>query len=436
MEKHFKGLSGCRFAASSIALISLSGFAQAEILKNLGDPWNYLFFQQAGVPADPAEGDMDFLDTWNLEQADFALDYDGPGFLSGNAPLGYGDVPAGNFPETNVFQPGAPEAVPSVPGQYALYLRTTLNPTEGVGILRFTGVVDDGVIVYVNGTREVLLRVPDGSDSTWNLEATGLGNERVETVFQTEFLNLPAGEPVDIAVSLHNDSSGSDLAWDVEIESFESTIAQNDDFENAVLLPEVLNTAGVNPAIISNTSDGDLNLGVTLQPGEPNHNGDSNPGGSIWYQYSASGFNRRIWVSLAGSDFNTILSVYTGDAVNALTPVKRFRNWPASPDATSSSDAEPFAEGARVEFDALAGETYWIAVSGVDGDFGETQLTYGNAFVGKGPSNPDPMDPERDATFVGIDPVDELLPSGSSWEFLLYGDPAQNNEPDNPALVR
>src|SRR5205823_5439577 len=61
-------------------------------------------------------------------------------------------------------------------------------------------------------------------------------------------------------------------------------------------------------------------VGATLEPGEPQHNGDPNAGASIWFAWTAPS-SGALRVDTIGSDFDTILAVYTGSSVSALTLV-------------------------------------------------------------------------------------------------------------------
>src|SRR5581483_9138974 len=60
-------------------------------------------------------------------------------------------------------------------------------------------------------------------------------------------------------------------------------------------------------------------LGATKQAGEPSH--ASNPGGaSVWMRWTAIGDGQwRFYTQ--GSTFNTLLAVYSGDSVDALSLV-------------------------------------------------------------------------------------------------------------------
>ncbi|MHB9007987.1 MAG: S8 family serine peptidase [Limisphaerales bacterium] len=101
------------------------------------------------------------------------------------------------------------------------------------------------------------------------------------------------------------------------------------------------------------------NVTATRETGEPEHAGDLG-GRSVWYRWTAPGDGT--WAfDTAGTSFDTILGVYTGNTVNALTLVGSDDD--AREDLTS-----------RVEFDATAGTTYQIAVDGYGGANGNLAL--------------------------------------------------------------
>jgi hypothetical protein len=90
-------------------------------------------------------------------------------------------------------------------------------------------------------------------------------------------------------------------------------------------------------------------VGATKEPGEPAH--DGNPGGhSVWYYWTAPTSGIEV-IDTIGSDFDTVLAVYTGDTVSYLTSV--------ASDNDSGGD-----KTSRVSFHAAAGTTYHIAVDG------------------------------------------------------------------------
>jgi hypothetical protein len=128
----------------------------------------------------------------------------------------------------------------------------------------------------------------------------------------------------------------------------------NDDFANAAVL------------VAGGSLGGSLmtdNTGATKEPGEPNHAGDQG-GASLWYAWTPS-FSGTASIDTAGSSIDTLLGVYTGSSVSALTTI-------GSNDDISSVDTT-----SRVCFSAVAATTYLIAVDGYDDDEGAITLTYG-----------------------------------------------------------
>ncbi len=103
------------------------------------------------------------------------------------------------------------------------------------------------------------------------------------------------------------------------------------------------------------------NLAATKEPGEPDHAG--NPGGSsVWWSWTATQ-NGTAMFSTEGSDFDSLLAVYTGTFVSSLTLV--------AADDDSGQDLT-----SKVTFDVVKGMPYQIAVDGYDGEIGPIELTW------------------------------------------------------------
>src|ERR1039457_2346537 len=104
-------------------------------------------------------------------------------------------------------------------------------------------------------------------------------------------------------------------------------------------------------------------VGATREPGEPYHAGNTG-GASVWWSWTAPSVGT-VTISTAGSSFDTVLGVYTGSAVSALTEV-------------ASNDDENYGAGiytSKVVFDVVANQTYQIAVDGYGGASGSVQLS-------------------------------------------------------------
>jgi hypothetical protein len=130
--------------------------------------------------------------------------------------------------------------------------------------------------------------------------------------------------------------------------------ALNDNFASRITLPSS-----------SGTTNGS-NFSATSEAGEPNHAGYP-PSASVWYSWTAP-INRIIIIDTVGSDFDTVLAVYTGDSVGNLLPV-------ASNDDISTG----VILQSRVAFPTSTGLTYRIAVDGYNGSTGHIVLHWGRA---------------------------------------------------------
>jgi hypothetical protein len=133
-------------------------------------------------------------------------------------------------------------------------------------------------------------------------------------------------------------------------------VPANDNFANAQIISGC--TGSVNGT----------NAGATQEPGEPNHSPDNGGGSrSIWYQWQAPSTGS-VTVTTAGSRFDTVMGIYTGNSVGALAAVGKDDDGGA--DHTSS-----------LTFNATSGTIYRIAVDGYNngasgGDFGPVTLNW------------------------------------------------------------
>jgi hypothetical protein len=116
------------------------------------------------------------------------------------------------------------------------------------------------------------------------------------------------------------------------------------------------------------------NAGATEEPGEPHHiptNPDGTPADgthSVWYQWQAP-TSASVTFTTAGSNYDTVLAVYTGTAVNNLVTIGQ------------NDDVNPgIVQSSTLTFNAVAGTIYKIAVDGFNdgggGDTGAIQLNW------------------------------------------------------------
>jgi hypothetical protein len=137
----------------------------------------------------------------------------------------------------------------------------------------------------------------------------------------------------------------------------------NDMFANRIVI------TGTN-IVVSGSS-----VGATRETGEPYHGGNSG-GASVWWSWKAPSAGT-VTISTAGSGFDTVLGVYTGSSVSALTEV-----------ASDDDDPNSSVLTSKLTFDVVSNQTYQIAVDGYDGDSGSVRLS-----IQLGPLAPPPPAP-------------------------------------------
>ncbi|HWA88174.1 MAG TPA: S8 family serine peptidase [Opitutus sp.] len=103
------------------------------------------------------------------------------------------------------------------------------------------------------------------------------------------------------------------------------------------------------------------NAGASAEPGEPAHAG-STANASLWWEWTAP-TSGAVSVDTTGSDYDTVLAVYTGASLATLQPV------------ASNDDSD--GTTSRVTFNAVAGTAYEIAVDGKAQATGLTLLNLG-----------------------------------------------------------
>jgi hypothetical protein len=209
-------------------------------------------------------------------------------------------------------------------------------PASGAATFTTTGSSFDTLLgVYTGGSVNALTTVAGNDDA-------GGGDLTSRVTFEAV-----AGTTYRIALDgFSGATGGAALNW-----SSVPPAPENNDFANAQVI-----SGG---AGIVNGSNG----GATKEPGEPNHGG--NPGGaSVWYSWQAPA-NGLMTMTTAGSSFDTLLGVYTGGSVGALTTV-------------AGNDDDPLigALSSRVTFNAVAGTTYRVAVDGYSNSKGSLVLNW------------------------------------------------------------
>ena len=124
--------------------------------------------------------------------------------------------------------------------------------------------------------------------------------------------------------------------------------SENDDFEDAYLLEGI------------DEMDWAYSTWATWEYGEPDHYGQSAEA-SLWWNWTAP-VDGLVRVTTFGSNFDTVLGIYTGEELETLEPV------------VANDDSGQSLRSALV-FEAVAGTTYHIAVDGYEGEQGSVELS-------------------------------------------------------------
>ena len=184
--------------------------------------------------------------------------------------------------------------------------------------------------IYTGGAVNALLEVAADDD----------GSEDQTSVLS---LQVRQGTVYHIAVAGHLGATGTVFLNHNLTAS--GDVPPNDDFSHRAVFPE----AG---AI-------GTNIAATGEPGERNHAAFAVPIESVWWEWTAETDGAATFDTF-GSDYDTVLAVYTGDSVGNLTLV------------AENDDSEGLQS--RVDFNAGAGETYMIAVDGYNSAEGSIAL--------------------------------------------------------------
>jgi len=144
--------------------------------------------------------------------------------------------------------------------------------------------------------------------------------------------------------------------------SFPSMIGFADNFSEAASLPSGFSFSGIEAS----------NVAATAESGEPAHDGLA-ARHSIWWKWSP-GLIGRMKISTQGSNFDTVLAVYTGSSLSRLKLV------------ASNDNVHPFLTYSEVNFPVTREGTYYIAVDGKSGGVGKIVLS-GSGTTATGPEN-------------------------------------------------
>ena len=123
-----------------------------------------------------------------------------------------------------------------------------------------------------------------------------------------------------------------------------SALPTNDSFGNALVFSNLPFTDARNT------------VGATTQAGEPLTCGSAPIASTVWYSFTPAA-TMDLAAHTFGSDYDTVVAVYTGNSVGSLTPV--------------DCNDDSFSLQSLVTFSASAGTTYRFQVGGFGGEVGD-----------------------------------------------------------------
>ena len=184
---------------------------------------------------------------------------------------------------------------------------------------------------------------------------------------------------------------------------------ENDDFADSYVLDGI------------DEMDWAYSTGATAEDAEPNHYGEP-ASASLWWSWTAP-VDGLVRVTTFGSNFDTVLGVYTGEELETLDSV------------VANDDSGESLRSALV-FEAEAGTTYHIAVDGYEGEQGSVELSLEVLSLNpQGDEDGDGLSNEQERA-LGTDPYEADTDGdgyGDSEESVAGSDPLDDN--DAPSLT-
>ena len=234
--------------------------------------------------------------------------------------------------------------------------------------LPFRLLIDDGWLYGFEGAIPSEIVIPD---TVWGI---------AESVFDADYYDMEALTSVTIPESVEEVGQYAFYGCDnLETVTFEGDVADiwfegglssvffgtpwleancpvpaNDDFENAISMSEAMEGSVVG-----------TNIFATIESNEP-LDVEWDAISTVWWKWTAPD-NGPVQFNTFGSDFDTILGVYTGESIDSLTLID---------DNDDAKDSEGYQS--QVMFNAIAGTTYYIVVGGYEDDGeGNISLNWG-----------------------------------------------------------
>ncbi|HEX8292194.1 MAG TPA: hypothetical protein VF570_10585, partial [Pyrinomonadaceae bacterium] len=269
------------------------------------------------------------------------------------------------------FQPPAPPRpanddfadAQALPGASGAVTGTNVGATDEPGEDAYAGdavasvwykwtAPSDGDVTFstVGSDFDTVMQVFKGT-SFADLSPAGLDDDSGGNFTSRLTLRVTPGETYYVSVDGYGGATGVVVFnW-----SFGAVVRPpNDDFADAQVITGPAGSVSASNALASR------------EAGDPAPSGETSPS-TIWYRWTPAADQRAVF-DTAGSDFNTVLGVYTGPALGGLTEV-----------ASNDDDLATGGPDSRLAFDAVAGTTYYVMVGGYQDYTGNVTLNWAAA---------------------------------------------------------
>jgi alpha-tubulin suppressor-like RCC1 family protein len=197
-----------------------------------------------------------------------------------------------------------------------------------------------------------------GASATFSVGASGVG----PLSYQWQSNSVPLLGATNALLTLYNLQAANAAAYRVVVTNPYGGVTSSNAVLSLVAGPPNDMFANRIPIVGLASTVAGSNVFATKEPGEPDHGGNSG-GSSVWWTWTAP-TNGTAALNTLGSAFETVLAVYTGNVVSNLTLVAADDGYSGYRDYNESV----------VDFAAVQGTAYQIAVDGFDGATGNIML--------------------------------------------------------------
>lgn len=221
---------------------------------------------------------------------------------------------------------------------------TIVTPGQTLSVsVTVSGAVAGISQITISGERDA-----DGFNDQFNFNPSPPTNSATRTGSYRVPFDAASGEQLTISANAQG-YGDEPVSTSIDVQTASVTPPANNNFANAITI------SGESGSITGS------NANASKETNEPLHAGSSG-GKSVWWRWVAPA-TKPVQFDTKNSNFDTLLAVYTGASVGALTHI-------------ASDDQSGGFSTSKLTFNAVAGTTYHIAVDGWGGASGNIGLAW------------------------------------------------------------